>query len=75
MARATDVTFSAVPKNGELTSRRMSPVSATSSEISLAIWAIVQSSVAMISASFWNKTWGLPLYYGGQLILASTVSP
>jgi uncharacterized membrane protein YhhN len=26
-----------------------------------------------ISASFWNKTWGLPLYYGGQLILASTV--
>ena len=28
-----------------------------------------------ISASFSNKTWGLPLYYGGQLILASTVSP
>ena len=23
--------------------------------------------------TFWNKTWGWPLYYGGQLILASTV--
>jgi uncharacterized membrane protein YhhN len=27
-----------------------------------------------VSASFWNKSWGLPLYYGAQLILASTVS-
>ncbi len=24
--------------------------------------------------SFWNKAWGLPLYYAAQLILASTVS-
>lgn len=23
--------------------------------------------------TFWNKSWGLPLYYGAQLILASTV--
>jgi uncharacterized membrane protein YhhN len=28
-----------------------------------------------VSESFWNKTWGLPLYYAAQLILASTVSP
>jgi uncharacterized membrane protein YhhN len=28
-----------------------------------------------VSASFWNKSWGLPLYYGAQLILAWTVSP
>ena len=27
-----------------------------------------------VSRSFWNKSWGLPLYYGAQLILASTVS-
>ncbi len=27
-----------------------------------------------VSATFWNKSWGLPLYYGAQLILASTVS-
>jgi len=27
-----------------------------------------------VSESFWNKCWGLPLYYGAQLILASTVS-
>ena len=27
-----------------------------------------------VSQSFWNKSWGLPLYYGAQLILASTVS-
>lgn len=27
-----------------------------------------------VSASFWNKSWGLPLYYAAQLILASTVS-
>jgi uncharacterized membrane protein YhhN len=28
-----------------------------------------------VSRSFWNKSWGLPLYYGAQLILACTVSP
>jgi uncharacterized membrane protein YhhN len=28
-----------------------------------------------VSRSFWNKSWGLPLYYGAQLLLASTVSP
>jgi uncharacterized membrane protein YhhN len=28
-----------------------------------------------VSASLWNKSWGLPLYYAAQLILASTVSP
>lgn len=28
-----------------------------------------------VSRSFWNKSWGLPLYYGAQLILAGTVSP
>jgi uncharacterized membrane protein YhhN len=27
-----------------------------------------------VSASFWNKGWGLPLYYAAQLILASTVA-
>jgi uncharacterized membrane protein YhhN len=27
-----------------------------------------------VSESFWNKSWGLPLYYAAQLILASTVS-
>jgi len=27
-----------------------------------------------VSASFWNKSWGLPLYYAAQLILASTVN-
>ena len=27
-----------------------------------------------VAESFWNKSWGLPLYYGAQLILASTVS-
>ena len=27
-----------------------------------------------VSQTFWNKSWGLPLYYGAQLILASTVS-
>jgi uncharacterized membrane protein YhhN len=27
-----------------------------------------------VSQSFWNKSWGLPLYYAAQLILASTVS-
>jgi len=26
-----------------------------------------------VSRTFWNKVWGLPLYFGGQLILASTV--
>ena len=26
-----------------------------------------------VSRSFWNKSWGLPLYYGAQLILASSV--
>jgi len=26
-----------------------------------------------VSRSFWNKSWGIPLYYGAQLILASTV--
>lgn len=26
-----------------------------------------------VSRTFWNKTWGLPLYFGGQLVLASTV--
>jgi uncharacterized membrane protein YhhN len=28
-----------------------------------------------VSESFWNKSWGLPLYYAAQLILASTVHP
>jgi uncharacterized membrane protein YhhN len=28
-----------------------------------------------VARSFWNKSWGLPLYYGGQLVLASTVVP
>jgi uncharacterized membrane protein YhhN len=27
-----------------------------------------------VSQSFWNKAWGLPLYYAAQLILASTVT-
>ena len=27
-----------------------------------------------VSRSFWNKSWGLPLYYAAQLILASTVN-
>jgi uncharacterized membrane protein YhhN len=27
-----------------------------------------------VSQSFWNKSWGLPLYYAAQLILASTVA-
>jgi len=26
-----------------------------------------------VARTFWNKSWGLPLYYGAQLILASTV--
>ena len=26
-----------------------------------------------VSRTFWNKVWGLPLYFGGQLILASTI--
>ena len=26
-----------------------------------------------VAKTFWNKTWGLPLYYGAQLVLASTV--
>jgi uncharacterized membrane protein YhhN len=26
-----------------------------------------------VSESFWNKSWGLPLYYAAQLILASSV--
>jgi len=28
-----------------------------------------------VAKSFANKLWGLPLYYGSQLLLASTVSP
>jgi uncharacterized membrane protein YhhN len=28
-----------------------------------------------VSRSFWNKSWGLPLYYAAQLLLASTVNP
>lgn len=27
-----------------------------------------------VASSPWNRTWGLPLYYGGQLLLASTVA-
>jgi uncharacterized membrane protein YhhN len=27
-----------------------------------------------VSRSFWNKSWGLPLYYAAQLLLATTVS-
>lgn len=27
-----------------------------------------------VERTFWNKTWGLPLYYGGQLVLAATVA-
>jgi uncharacterized membrane protein YhhN len=27
-----------------------------------------------VARTFWNKSWGLPLYYGGQLVLASTVA-
>jgi uncharacterized membrane protein YhhN len=27
-----------------------------------------------VAASFWNGAWGLPLYFGGQLVLASSVS-
>jgi uncharacterized membrane protein YhhN len=26
-----------------------------------------------VARTFWNKSWGLPLYYGAQLLLASTV--
>jgi uncharacterized membrane protein YhhN len=26
-----------------------------------------------VAPSFWNKAWGLPLYFGGQLILAASV--
>jgi len=26
-----------------------------------------------VARTFWNKSWGLPLYYGAQLVLASTV--
>jgi uncharacterized membrane protein YhhN len=26
-----------------------------------------------VTRTFWNKSWGLPLYYGAQLVLASTV--
>jgi uncharacterized membrane protein YhhN len=26
-----------------------------------------------VAPSFWNKAWGLPLYFGGQLVLASSV--
>jgi uncharacterized membrane protein YhhN len=25
-----------------------------------------------VAGSFWNRAWGLPLYYGGQLLLATT---
>jgi uncharacterized membrane protein YhhN len=28
-----------------------------------------------IENSFTNKAWGLPLYFGGQLVLALSVSP
>ncbi|MDX1648739.1 MAG: lysoplasmalogenase, partial [Myxococcota bacterium] len=27
-----------------------------------------------VTSTPWNPTWGLPLYYGGQLLLASTVA-
>ena len=27
-----------------------------------------------VSHTFWNRAWGLPLYYGAQLVLAATVS-
>ncbi|MDX1650140.1 MAG: lysoplasmalogenase [Myxococcota bacterium] len=27
-----------------------------------------------VASSPWNRTWGLPLYYGGQLLLASSVA-
>jgi uncharacterized membrane protein YhhN len=27
-----------------------------------------------VTHSFWNRAWGLPLYYGGQLLLASSVA-
>lgn len=27
-----------------------------------------------VSASFWNRAWGLPLYYGAQLVLAWTIA-
>jgi hypothetical protein len=27
-----------------------------------------------IEHTFLNKTWGLPLYYGGQLLLATSVA-
>jgi uncharacterized membrane protein YhhN len=28
-----------------------------------------------VAKSFWNKAWGLPLYFGAQLVLAWTVRP
>jgi uncharacterized membrane protein YhhN len=28
-----------------------------------------------VARSFWNKAWGLPLYFGAQLVLAWTVKP
>lgn len=27
-----------------------------------------------VERTFWNKAWGLPLYYGGQLVLATSVA-
>jgi uncharacterized membrane protein YhhN len=27
-----------------------------------------------VASTFWNKAWGLPLYYGAQLLLASSVA-
>jgi hypothetical protein len=26
-----------------------------------------------VSSTFWNRAWGVPLYFGAQLVLASTV--
>ena len=27
----------------------------------------------VVSSGFWNKAWGLPLYFGGQLFLAASI--
>jgi uncharacterized membrane protein YhhN len=42
----------------------------------LMFWAsdLAVARERFVASSFWNRAWGLPLYFGGQLVLASTVA-
>lgn len=48
--------------------------------IAVGAWAFYASDLSVardrfVSADFTNRLWGLPLYYGAQLVLAATIAP